>query len=520
MSQFDPRDPRQPFTGRTPGQGEKEQESFEQDGPIGNVGRRFWYRTSQDKARLKRYLEAEALLDPAEHYKLFSMLGPEIDPPAEEQWIEIDWPGMLARLMRHYALGPNFSVRASRTGTDSAVQRTFKRGRFVQRLREGAEALPVFGDVVFRIDIEDIVGEDGESVPVAMPKFIHPGNYHPEFDPVDATRVVRATLAWVLPNPVDQRRSTMPFVVLKEIHDPGSVRFEAVEWDGVGKEGRPVSVETIDPGLESGETGIQEIPIVHVPFNAAGGVPWGRSEFRRIKRIFLALENRMSQLDEILERHARPKLIVGPGLMDPNARARLADFDVIEIDPSIMEKAVKPEYLTWDPQIQAIGKQLEKLEEYFFITTETSPASFGLERDGSQVESARALRFKAHRTINKVEDLRDTLRPAVEDLFRISQAMENAAREDDGMDTYSPSPVNVFFPDPIIEDDTQEAQDYALLKTAGLVSRKRAVSDLHDLDPAQAEAEVREILQDMTDEQAATPAPAPVETTLGDGEVA
>lgn len=500
VPQFEPRDPRGAFPGRQPGQGESELKAI-------GLGNRFWFPDEAARNRAVRYDRAERLLDVDEHYKLFSELGPAINPPCEEEWIPVDFPGMLARLTRHYTLGPDFSVRAKRTATDPEIQRIAREGRCAALLRQVAEALPIFGDAVVRVDVEEGETEDGDAIPQAVGKFVHPGNYHPEFAPTDPTKVVRVTLAWVFPRP-ESVQSTMPFVVLKEIHEPGQIRYEAVTWDG-NKEGTdPVSPTVIDPELEDGPTGIDEIPVIHFGNNVAGGTHFGRSEFKRIERIFLALENRMSQEDEILERHARPKLIVGPGVLDPQARANLADFDVIEIDPSILEKAVKPEYLTWDPQIEAIKHQLEKLEEYFFITTETSPASFGLERDGSQVESARALRFKAHRTINKIEDLRDPFECSVRDLFRIAQKRELAAREEDGVDPYVRSAVDIHFPDPIIEDDTQEAQDYALMKTSGIVSRKRAVQDLHGLTPEEAEEEVREILQDQTDE-ATTAAPAP-----------
>jgi len=498
------------WPGYTPGIGETEID------PLNGIGTRFWFPDPGARERILDYVKHQSLMDVDAHYKLFAHdAGGEA--PDEKDWIPVDFPGMLARLMRHYALGPEFGVSAKKEEADPEIQRIFEQGNVVERLRQCAEAFPVLADAVLRIDVEDREDEEGELVPTAVPKFIHPGCYHPTFDPLDATRVQSVTLAYVYPIPEEDRRDTsFPYMVLKEIHSlepavsgtvsgeetsqrrvryEGFVDYQLVEWNGC-KEGGPLPVEKYF-NVESQPTGIDEIPVIHMAFNAVGGCPWGRSEFERIMRLILALENRLTQEDEILERHARPKLIVGPGVLDPEGRANLADFDVIEIDPSILEKAVKPEYLTWDPKIDAVKHQLETLLEFFFMTTETSPASFGMERSGSQVESARALRFKAHRTINKIEDLRDTLKRAIKALFRIGQKLELAVRAEEGMESYERSAIHIHFPDPIIEDHTQDAQDYGALKANGLVSTKRAVADLFDLDPEETKEELAAIKEDQ-----------------------
>lgn len=504
------------WAGYTPGIGEQELGS-----PV-NVGAGFWYDNQSTKARIKGYVDNQRLMNVDQHYSLFAK-DAQGDAPNETDWIPVDFPGMLARLMRHYSLGPEFGVEAKVSGTDPEIQRIFEQGNVTERLRQCSEAFPSLGDAVLRIDVEDREDDEGELIPTAVPKFIHPGCYHPTFDPLDATRVESVTLAYVYPIPEGDRRDPKyPFMVLKEIHTlrdgvsgaesnvvpisgarrsrkpkkEGFVEYQLVEWTGC-EEGNELKVGDFFPGVEDAPTGIDEIPIIHMPYNAPGGSPWGRSEFDRIMRIVLAIENRLTQEDEILERHARPKLIVGPGVLDNEGRANLADFDVIEIDPSVLEKAVKPEYLTWDPKIEAVKHQIESLLDFFFISTETCPASFGMERSGSQVESARALRFKAHRTINKVEDLRDTLKHAIMKLFRVGQKMELAVREEEGMESYERSAITINFPDPIIEDHTQDAQDYGALKANGLVSTRRAVGDLFNLTPDEVEAELEAIKEDQ-----------------------
>ncbi len=491
------------FTGRTRGGGEKEL-------PAGMLGAQFYLPDNESRARLQGYLDAEQLLDVDKHAELYRKEYPQNKPP--EKWVPVDFAGMLSRLMRQYTFGQEFDVTATVSGTDSEVRRITKHNSLFLRFRQATETLPGLGDAVFKVEVEDI-GVSGEERPQAIIRYIRPHHYFPKLDPLDSERVEEVTLAWVFTLSGAEGANPESMAVLREVHTVGQIDYHVNRWDGTDL-GDELPVSSHFPDLEGHSTGLDAIAVVHVGYQTRAGSHFGTSEFGRLRRLILALENRLSQEDEVLDKHARPKLIVGPGVLDEQAKANLADFDVIEVEPDILEKAVKPEYLTWDMQVGAIQHEIEKLEEYLFITSETSPASFGLERDGSQVESARALRFKAHRTINKVEDVRAEWQPAIETIYKLAQELENTALEEDSKSSYEVSPVLVDFGSAIVEDQDAEVQNAVMLKTAKLISRKRAVRDLYNLTEAEADAEGQEILQDEVDEAAvaATPAtPAPSE---------
>ncbi len=497
------------FSGRQPGAGESELVAG------GTLGAKYYLPDAAAAKRLKGYEKAARMLDPDEHHALYQEVFPQATEPDEQYWIAVDFPGMLARLMKQYTIGRDFRVAARGSAQADDVDRIVEYNDLAKRLRQATESLPPLGDVVFRVDVED--GEDDK--PQAVIRYVRPHNYFPQFDPMDSERVESVTLAWVFRvddgQVVEGLRDGTPFqwadertqrmVVLREIHEPaeqgkdtGTVTYKLNKWDGKALGVESLRVQSMFPDLQDHDTGIKDMPLVHVGYQVRAGEHWGHSEFLRIERIFLALENRLSQEDEVLEKHARPKLVVGPGVLGEEEKAQLADFDVIEIDPDIMEKAFRPEYLTWDMQVGGIKHEIEKLEEYLFMTTETSPASFGLERDGSQVESARALKFKAHRTVSKVDDLRDEWEPAIKQLMKLAQLRELA----DGA-KYELAKVVVDFGEAIVEDPSQEVTDYSTLKGAHLVSRKRALQDLHRLTPKEADLEEEAILQDMVDESAA-----------------
>lgn len=486
-------------------------------GSHSDVGRSWYSPTAAARKRIADYERFRKLLDVEQHKALFQV----VDSDTSECYIPIDFPGMLARLMRHYVISPGFRVTATSGQTQPEIDRILEANDFVSTLRETTESLPAYGDALLRVDLVEAeqVGAEDDKLHAHI-RYVHPAHFHPELDPLDARKMIGATLAWTFPASAFRGRAGVGgqssddrVVVLREIFwfdDEGGVvsQFKANLWDGE-KIGVEFQVDQLFEDLdgEENELGIDEIPLVFLANNREAGEYWGRSDFPRIEPIIKALEKRVAQLDEVLEKHARPKLIVPPGVIgdgedgEGGGSVSLAKhFDLIEVDAGLMEKVIKPEYLTWDVQPDGIKLEIEKLEEYFFMVTETSPASFGLERDGSQVESARALRFKAHRTVNRVEDQRDPTGDAVRKALRIAQKLEIA----EGGHEYDRSRVKILWGDPIIEDETQEATDYSALKAQGLVSIHRAVKDLHNLTDPEAEAERARILLDEVDFAEAT----------------
>lgn len=521
----------------TPGQGEQPLESV-------TLGSRFYVPDAAARERVEKYARADELLDPERHKDIHLKKHPGgwmERQDTQQFWIGLDFPGMLGRLMRHYSIGKDFRVSAKLRGAlpsgqelddlqaeaQGHVDRISKASRLPGLLRQMAEAAVTHGDAVLRIDVVDMENpETGRTEPTARARFVKPGHYFPQLSPFDGAEVEGVELAWVFPLPEDmltkaRMAANAPGgtdvvggpatadglsvsgqqMVLREVHTPGRVEYKLNTWNGK-KLGVALNVQEAFPDLRDSDTGIDEIPVLHLGNAVRGGEHFGSSELIRVERIILALENRLSQEDEVLEKHARPKLVVGPGVLGDDSRASLKDFDVIEIDPDVMEKAVKPEYLTWDMQVAGITHEIEKLEEYLFITTETSPASFGLERDGSQVESARALRFKSHRTVNKVHDLRESMAEMLDDFFRIAQKLELSKRSDG--QGYRRANVAVEFGDPILEDKEQEVQDYVSRKGVGLVSTRTALKDLDELTDEEAQREVENILQDQVNESAAS----------------
>ena len=117
---------------------------------------------------------------------------------------------------------------------------------------------------------------------------------------------------------------------------------------------------------------------------------WGMSDYYDLEGIFDELNNRVSRISRVLDKHESPKLILPPGIMKWDEQygrwyIEKEDLEAIEVDPTEAEKfGDLPRYLTWDAQLEAAFKQIDKLLEFAFIVSETSPDAFGLSKGEQQ----------------------------------------------------------------------------------------------------------------------------------------
>ncbi len=154
------------------------------------------------------------------------------------------------------------------------------------------------------------------------------------------------------------------------------------------------------------ETGFPGLLFEFVPNWRLDDEFWGISDYYDLESIFDELNNRVSRISRVLDKHESPRLILPPGIMKWDERHRRwyvekEDLEAIEVNPAEESVGDLPRYLTWDAQLEAAFKQIDKLLELAFLVSETSPDAFGLGERG-RAESGRALRFRLLRLLAKI----------------------------------------------------------------------------------------------------------------------
>ena len=224
---------------------------------------------------------------------------------------------------------------------------------------------------------------------------------------------------------------------------------------------------------------------------------FGISDYYDLESIFDEMNNRVSRISRVLDKHESPKLILPPGIMkwdEIHQRWYIEkeDLEAIEVNPQEDNVGDLPRYLTWDAQLEAAFKQIEKLQEFAFMFSETSPDAFGIGRDGGRAESGRALKFRLLRLLAKINRKKLYFDPALKNVLYAAMYMENVwARGPDPVD------VRVEWKDGLPADSLENAQvEQIRTGSKATTSVRSAVRRQDGIDGSQLDEELEEIARD------------------------
>lgn len=162
-------------------------------------------------------------------------------------------------------------------------------------------------------------------------------------------------------------------------------------------------------------TGLDSNAVMHlVPFKVTGKI-YGEDDFDSIDSLVVELMTRMTQISNILDKHADPAL-TGPATMlskDDNGDLVFKKGKFYAFNQG--EEA--PKYLTWDGQLEASFKQCEMLVKQLYVISEMGSALLGADDGGSQAISGNALRLKMVNPLAKVRRISNNLTKATTELI-------------------------------------------------------------------------------------------------------
>jgi hypothetical protein len=414
----------------------------------------LWY-GQEDLRRWADYRRYEQLFE-GRHEEAFNL--PAASARRLQRYLVCNLAGLISKTCADILFGesPRFSLH------DADAQAATARLARATNLRvtgyEAALAASFRGDAVLKVRWADD-GARIEEVPAGL--------YLPELDPDDVRRVRRVTLAWLRP-----QGETL--YLRREVHEPGLVRHLLHEVDAADyaiKAQAPLSVLYGDDAPpEEAETGLPEIPVIHVPNVRTGSRFWGYSDYLGLESLFAALNERISQVSEVLRKHASPRLAVPQDYIRPDGTVALEDLEVIPFDPQYRPR---PEYLTWDAHLSAAFGEIDRLLELVMLTSETAPALFGLTKYGV-AESGRALKYRLLRTLAKVARKQAYFATGLSKALYLAQCCEvlHGAR-------YTPEAPLVTWSDALPNDLQEIADTEHTLLAAGATSLRGTLERLH-----------------------------------------
>lgn len=261
----------------------------------------------------------------------------------------------------------------------------------------------------------------------------------------------------------------------------------------------------VEDGFQVVQTGVPVPLVVHIP-NLATADEWcGIDDLTEIHPLLDEVNNRLSQIASILDKHSDPAMIVPSGILgadeNGNAEFRVSVDKVFEI---VSKDDVTPAYVTWDGKLDQAFQELDRLIDLILTTSEIPSVAVGRNDSGTSGSSGLAIKWRMNSLLAKINRKRQYYQKGLKQIFYTAQKLEEAI----GIADYEITIPVLEFKDGLPVDDMEQA-NIMQVRTGGAktLSQKSAIMKLNNMTEAQAEAEIKRI-KDETESEMVTAEPS------------
>ena len=448
--------------------------------------------TEEDEARLKQYSNYR-LLFKGNHNDVYKRIQDWLDKEVDSAVIYIvcNFAGMISKICADLLFGEptQFVVGDKDTKEQQAVDNMVTDNNLHTKNYEMALSNSFRGDAAYKVRFGKPTDWKNEQVIVeSVPARI----FFPHLNSDNVQEMSGCTLAWLKTDKASGKK-----YLRKEIHEPGIIRNELWLMDGK-KIKQQVALDTFEEYAELEESQDTKFPgllVEHVPNWRLDDEFFGISDYIDLESLFDELNNRVSRVSRILDKHSDPKLILPPGSMKyDTARKRWyiekESLQCFEVDGEVKDL---PRYLVWDAQLEAAFKQIDKLLELLMMFSEMSPAAFGMDKEGV-AESGRALKFRLFRTLAKINRKKLYFNQALKNILYTAQVIDNTW----GPGSYEPKVPDIKWADGLPEDEQEQTEIHSRRYESGIESRETAVRQTQHIEREALEEEIERIEEDET----------------------
>ncbi|WP_172423833.1 phage portal protein [Paenibacillus larvae] len=475
------------------------------------VGEFFPTEQKRHKKRIERYKENQKLFR-GKHYDVFERVHQRLTQSQRDTvYITANFPGLICKKSADFLFGETPTFSAGNGKDHSPEQETIERLVQENRLHiinyESALGNAYRGDAFYKVRYsQHYDGFLDESIdPYRIIIEQQKAEYvFPEPLPTNENLIFAYHIAYPVLYERDGKDDWQLFV---ESHYPGLIKYRKLRMEPITynmdnkvKQWR-IYAEIPPKEGEKREvtTGVPFPLVVHVP-NYGTDESWeGIDDLTEHKAIFDEIDNRLSQIANILDKHADPAMAVPTGSLeeDDNGQPMFhASRDkVFEVD----EKDVVPKYITWDGQLMAAFKELETLLDFLLTTAELPPVALGRDNSGTSHTSGAAVKFRMNSLLAKINRKRQYYAEGLAKVLYIAQLLEHA--QSPVKPGYEPTVPKIQFKDGL-PDDELEMANLTSIRTGGkpTLSQKTALMRVDDMTEEQAEAELERIRREEQEE--------------------
>ncbi len=457
--------------------------------------------TKEHGQRIKRYRENKRLVK-GDHFEILDKYT-DVLPTYQQRtvYVTTNLAGLIAKKSADFLFGENAIYSAGRSD-DSPEQAKLEEWVRENELNitnyESALSNAYRGDSFYKVRWGQ---EHGGLVPKELDPFrviIEAQNAEyvfPETYPNDSTRIMAYHIA--VPSEVAGTKGE-EWLLNVESHYPNRIIYRTFRMNPVEEDVDGITSWRIYAEVGEPQEVVTNVPyplVVHVP-NYATDDSWeGIDDITELKGLFSELNERLSQISEILSKHADPAMIVPQGTLvegeDGQPQYRVGVDKVFEV----MQGELEPKYLTWDGQLEYAFRELEKVIDLILMKAEIPAVALGVGDAGTSGSSGLAIKWRMNSLLAKINRKRQYYDKALKRIFTIAQMLEMDRRNKVDFEPFTP---HVKFQDGLPKDEMEQATIMQIRTGAkATISQKRAIMELENVSEEQAQ----QILNELEDEE-------------------
>ena len=271
-----------------------------------------------------------------------------------------------------------------------------------------------------------------------------------------------------------------------EVHTKGYVQKTTYKLN------KTCYIESIEESSKQEATGLDDFAIIPIHNLLTSDRVYGIDDYNDIDSIISEIEVRLSQIAKILDKHAEPSMQGPETALTYNKDTRKYELRTGNYFPRMDEKDAKVEYITWNAQLDASFKQVEKLINILAVISEMGSAIFDFDNKLGTAASGTALRRMLINPLAKTKRVRNNLDKALKKAIKLCSQLGG-----EGITDLTKEKINIFWKDGLPDDD-KEAAEIMNIRTGGksTLSQYSAIKRLDNLSDEDTQAELNAILDD------------------------
>lgn len=402
------------------------------------------------------------------------------------RYIVNNFPGLISKICADMLFGnrPRITLPEGSNHDDNSkwLENWIHDNDFFTSCYESSMTSSYKGDAVFKLRVGTL---NDPNKPAVILEQQQPDYFFPRIDPLNvAAEPKEIEIAFLIQiGGKDYLR--------KEIHTAGMIRNELWKMNGAEITKQEPLKMLGDSGLKDEEdTGVDRLLIVHIPNWKDGRNYFGKDDYFDLDTLFYAVNNRISKIDNILDKHSDPILAIPEGILDEEGHVKREHLNLFEMSPN----GDKPEYVVWNAQLTAAFSEIDRLMQSLYMFSEISPDAMG-QFDDATAASGRALKYRMMRTVAKINRKKIYFDRGLKEIVYLAQLLAEA-HGISAMDvkyTGAPEIPSIEWHDPIPQDSYEQAQEEELRLASGNQTLVDSIINIDHFTEEQAGEKVKKI---------------------------